>query len=120
MGSCHASVHLHAAGAAPCQVSVCPSSCGRTRSLAGRFDRRVAVERPDRKGREEILRVHIRRRSLPLGADVTVESVAAATMGFTGADLANLVNEAALLAGRRSAGRAARQTGRSRSCPGCG
>ena len=70
----------------------------------GRFDRRVNVERPDRLGREQILAVHIGRRSLPLGDDVQVGTIAAATTGFTGADLANLVNEAALLAGRRSKG----------------
>uniref|UniRef100_A0A061R7E6 Cell division protease FtsH n=1 Tax=Tetraselmis sp. GSL018 TaxID=582737 RepID=A0A061R7E6_9CHLO len=69
----------------------------------GRFDRRVAVERPDKLGREEILRVHLKRRGLPLAEDVTVEHIASATTGFTGADLANLVNEAALLAGRRNA-----------------
>ena len=68
----------------------------------GRFDRRVAVERPDRLGREQILRVHLGRRGLPLAPDVDVSEVASATTGFTGADLANLVNEAALLAGRRS------------------
>ncbi|PSC75856.1 ATP-dependent zinc metalloprotease FTSH 9, chloroplastic [Micractinium conductrix] len=70
----------------------------------GRFDRRVAVERPDRQGREEILRVHINQRGLPLGEDVRVDTLAAQTTGFTGADLANLVNEAALLAGRGNKG----------------
>ena len=129
----------------------------------GRFDRRVAVERPDKQvgccgagacvclgglfggaaqrrrwqgregkgkagrpptrcatapppapptnlqGREEILRVHISMRGLPLGDDVRVDQLAAATTGFTGADLANLVNEAALLAGRGNKG--ARQHG---------
>ncbi|KAL4443397.1 hypothetical protein ABPG75_011134 [Micractinium tetrahymenae] len=70
----------------------------------GRFDRRVAVERPDKQGREEILRVHINQRGLPLGEDVRVEQLAAQTTGFTGADLANLVNEAALLAGRGNKG----------------
>ena len=70
----------------------------------GRFDRRVSVERPDRMGREQILRVHIERRQLPLGDDVSVGAVASSTVGFTGADLANLVNEAALLAGRDSKG----------------
>jgi ATP-dependent Zn protease len=67
----------------------------------GRFDRRVAVERPDRVGREQILRSHIERRALPLAPDVDPSKLAASTTGFTGADLANLVNEAALLAGRR-------------------
>lgn len=68
----------------------------------GRFDRRVSVERPDRLGREQILRVHIERRQLPLADDVCIAEVASSTVGFTGADLANLVNEAALLAGRES------------------
>ncbi|EIE21197.1 ATP-dependent metallopeptidase Hfl [Coccomyxa subellipsoidea C-169] len=70
----------------------------------GRFDRRVSVERPDRLGREQILRVHIERRRLPLADDFSVADVAGSTVGFTGADLANLVNEAALLAGRESKG----------------
>ena len=70
----------------------------------GRFDRRVSVERPDRLGREQILKVHIERRRLPLADDVSVAEVASSTVGFTGADLANLVNEAALLAGRESKG----------------
>jgi cell division protease FtsH len=67
----------------------------------GRFDRRVAVERPDRIGREQILRSHLERRALPLSADVDPSKISSATTGFTGADLANLVNEAALLAGRK-------------------
>jgi cell division protease FtsH len=66
----------------------------------GRFDRRVVVPRPDVKGREGILRVHTRR--VPLGDDVDVIKLARATSGFAGADLENLVNEAALLAARRS------------------
>ena len=70
----------------------------------GRFDRRVSVERPDRLGREQILRVHIERRRLPLADNFSVADVAGSTVGFTGADLANLVNEAALLAGRESKG----------------
>jgi len=68
----------------------------------GRFDRRVSVERPDRIGREQILKVHLKRRGLPLAGNVSVTDIASGTTGFTGADLANLVNEAALLAGRRS------------------
>jgi len=68
----------------------------------GRFDRRVSVERPDRIGREQILKVHLERRGLPLADDVNVPQLASSTTGFTGADLANLVNEAALLAGRQS------------------
>ena len=67
---------------------------------AGRFDRQVLVDRPDRKGRCDILAVHLRK--VKLSADVDVEQVAALTPGFTGADLANLVNEAALLATRRN------------------
>jgi cell division protease FtsH len=65
----------------------------------GRFDRRVAVQPPDRNGREAILKVHTR--GMPLAADVDLGRVAATTPGMVGADLANLVNEAALLAARR-------------------
>jgi len=65
----------------------------------GRFDRRVAVQPPDRNGREAILHVHTR--SVPLGPDVDLRALAATTPGMVGADLANLVNEAALLAARR-------------------
>jgi cell division protease FtsH len=65
----------------------------------GRFDRRVSVQPPDRPGREAILRVHTR--SVPLGPDVRLEQIAASTPGMVGADLANLANEAALLAARR-------------------
>ncbi|KAH9533534.1 hypothetical protein CY35_18G057600 [Sphagnum magellanicum] len=68
----------------------------------GRFDRIVMVEPPDRQGREEILNVHVLKKQLPLATDVDINVIAAATAGFTGADLANLVNEAALLAGRAS------------------
>ncbi len=64
----------------------------------GRFDRRVVVGRPDVKGREEILKVHTRK--IPLGDDVDISVIARGTPGFTGADLANLVNEAALNAAR--------------------
>jgi cell division protease FtsH len=66
---------------------------------AGRFDRQVLVDRPDRKGREQILEVHTRK--VTLAKNVSLEQVAALTPGFTGADLANLVNEAALVATRR-------------------
>ena len=66
---------------------------------AGRFDRQVLVDRPDKKGRIDILKVHMRK--VKLAPDVDPEAVAALTPGFTGADLANLVNEAALLATRR-------------------
>jgi cell division protease FtsH len=65
----------------------------------GRFDRRVAVQPPDRIGREQILKVHTR--SLPLDDDVDLGALAASTPGMVGADLANLANEAALLAARR-------------------
>ncbi len=66
----------------------------------GRFDRRVSVQPPDRPGREAILRVHTR--SVPLANEVDLAALAASTPGMVGADLANLVNEAALLAARRS------------------
>jgi cell division protease FtsH len=66
---------------------------------AGRFDRQVLVDRPDRKGRTDILGVHVRK--VRLAKSVDPEQIAALTPGFTGADLANLVNEAALLATRR-------------------
>src|SRR5712672_3119598 len=68
---------------------------------AGRFDRQVLVDRPDKKGRVQILQVHMKR--VKIAADVDADKVAALTPGFTGADLANLVNEAALLATRRGA-----------------
>jgi cell division protease FtsH len=68
---------------------------------AGRFDRQVLVDRPDKKGRTEILQVHLKK--VKLASGVPVEDVAALTPGFSGADLANLVNEAALLATRRGA-----------------
>ena len=64
----------------------------------GRFDRQITVDRPDLPGREKILGVHTRGK--PLGDDIQVETIARGTPGFTGADLANLVNEAALLAAR--------------------
>ena len=64
----------------------------------GRFDRQITVNYPDVKGREEILKVHARGK--PLGPDVSLETIAKATAGFTGADLENLLNEAALLAVR--------------------
>jgi cell division protease FtsH len=65
----------------------------------GRFDRRVAVQPPDKNGRLKILKVHTR--SMPLGDDVDLEALASTTAGMVGADLANLANEAALLAARR-------------------
>jgi len=66
----------------------------------GRFDRQIVVDRPDLPGREKILRVHSRGK--PLGEDVDVPTISRGTPGFTGADLANLVNEAALLAARHN------------------
>ena len=66
----------------------------------GRFDRQVVVTNPDIKGREEILKVHARK--VPLAKDVDLSVIARGTPGFSGADLANLVNEAALLAARRN------------------
>ncbi len=68
---------------------------------AGRFDRQILVDRPDKKGRIDILGVHLR--NTKLGPDIEPEKIAALTPGFTGADLANLVNEATLLATRRGA-----------------
>ena len=65
----------------------------------GRFDRQVLVDKPDVKGREEILRIHIK--GVKISSDVDIKVVAARTAGFAGADLANLVNEAALLAARK-------------------
>jgi cell division protease FtsH len=67
---------------------------------AGRFDRQVLVDRPDRKGRLEILAVHVRK--ITLAPDVDLDMVAGLTTGFTGADIANLVNEAAIIATRRN------------------
>ena len=65
----------------------------------GRFDRKVGVGRPDIKGREEILKVHVRKK--PLGEDVDLHEIARTTAGFTGADLENLMNEAAILTAER-------------------
>jgi cell division protease FtsH len=65
----------------------------------GRFDRQVVVDRPDLRGREAILKVHAR--GVAMGRDVDLQVIAARTPGFTGADLANVINEAALLAARR-------------------
>src|SRR6202158_5252785 len=66
----------------------------------GRFDRRVVVNRPDVRGREEILKVHMRK--VPLAPDINLKTIARGTPGFSGADLMNLVNEAALTAARRN------------------
>ncbi len=66
----------------------------------GRFDRQIVVNLPDLKGREEILKVHLNKRKVPLSPDVDVATIARGTPGLAGADLENLVNEAALLAAR--------------------
>ncbi|WP_233166225.1 ATP-dependent zinc metalloprotease FtsH [Archangium sp. Cb G35] len=66
----------------------------------GRFDRQVLVDRPDKRGRERVLEIHSR--GVKLGPDVDLKSIASRTPGFAGADLANVVNEAALLAARRN------------------
>src|SRR5712691_8651683 len=66
----------------------------------GRFDRQIVVDMPDVKGREQILRVHVRK--IPMAAGVNLESIARGTPGLSGAELANVVNEAALLAARRN------------------
>ena len=68
---------------------------------AGRFDRQVLVDRPDRKGRLQILKVHARK--VQLAPDIDLDAIAGLTTGFTGADIANLVNEAAIVATRRNA-----------------
>jgi cell division protease FtsH len=68
---------------------------------SGRFDRQVVIDRPDKRGREEILKVHVKK--IAVARDVLITDVAAITPGFTGADLANLVNEAAIIATRRGA-----------------
>jgi len=73
----------------------------------GRFDRQVVLDRPDLKGREKILRVHTK--SVSMGPDVNLAEIAARTPGFVGADLANLVNEAALRAARRGSERVSMQ-----------
>ncbi len=68
----------------------------------GRFDRQVVVGNPDITGREKILEIHIRNNGVPIDANVDVRTIARGTPGFSGADLANLVNEGALLAARRN------------------
>lgn len=70
---------------------------------AGRFDRQIVIDRPDRRGPVAILRVHLKR--IQVGADLDLERLAGITTGFSGADLANLINEAAILATRRGAER---------------
>jgi cell division protease FtsH len=78
-----------------------PQSLDPALMRAGRFDRQVLVDRPDRKGRRQILDVHVRK--VTLADDVDLDQVAALTPGFTGADLENLVNEAAIVATREDA-----------------
>ncbi len=68
---------------------------------AGRFDRRIVIDRPDKRGRQAVLEVHLRR--IPTAQNLPVDQIAAMTPGFSGADLANLVNEAAIVATRRNA-----------------
>ena len=68
---------------------------------AGRFDRQVLVDRPERKGRLEIIKVHVRK--IQLSPNIDLDAIAGLTTGFTGADIANLVNEAAIVATRRNA-----------------
>jgi cell division protease FtsH len=68
---------------------------------SGRFDRQIVIDRPDRKGRADILKIHIRKVAIAPGVDV--DAIAGLSPGFTGADLANLVNEAAIIATRRGA-----------------
>ncbi|HCL66929.1 MAG TPA: cell division protein FtsH [Rhizobium sp.] len=72
---------------------------------AGRFDRQVVIDRPDRKGRAAILQVHMK--GVTVAGDVKIDDIAGLTPGFTGADLANLINEAAIVATRRGAGKVA-------------
>ncbi|NPA16620.1 MAG: ATP-dependent metallopeptidase FtsH/Yme1/Tma family protein [Aquificae bacterium] len=67
----------------------------------GRFDRQISVPKPDVKGRYEILKVHVKKKKIPLDNDVDLMVIARGTPGFSGADLANIVNEAALLAARK-------------------
>lgn len=69
----------------------------------GRFDRQVVVDTPDAKGREEILQVHLRKRKVPIADDVDTKTIAKGTPGMSGADIENLVNEAALMAARYNA-----------------
>lgn len=69
----------------------------------GRFDRQIVVPNPDIKGRQEILNIHVRNQKVPLAEDVDMSIVARGTPGFSGADLANLLNEAALIAARENA-----------------
>jgi cell division protease FtsH len=78
-----------------------PDSLDHALLRPGRFDRQVLVDRPDRQGRLAVLRLHAQK--VPLGETADLELLAAETMGFAGADLANLINEAALLAARRDA-----------------
>jgi cell division protease FtsH len=80
----------------------------------GRFDRQIVVDRPDRSGRRQILAVHSKGK--PLAPEIDLDALAAATPGFTGAELSNLINEAALLAARRRRRRSVRTSSRRASC----
>ena len=80
----------------------------------GRFDRQIVVDRPDRKGRSKILEVHTRGK--PLAKEIDVDTLAGQTPGFTGADLSNLVNEAALLARATASARSPRSSSKRGSC----
>ncbi len=80
----------------------------------GRFDRQIVVDRPDRNGRRKILEVHTKGK--PIDTTIDLDTLAAGTPGFTGADLANLVNEAALLAARRGGRRSASWSSKRGSC----
>src|SRR5207245_9339976 len=77
-----------------------PDSVDTSLLRPGRFDRQIVVDMPDLKGREQILRVHVRK--IPMASGVNLERIARGTPGLAGAELANIVNEAALLAARRN------------------
>src|SRR5207245_10476702 len=81
-------------------ATCCPAILGPALLRPGRFDRRIVVDSPDSRGGRAILDVHVRGK--PLAEDINLEILAKHTPGFSGADLANLVNEAALLAARRN------------------
>ena len=80
----------------------------------GRFDRQIVVDRPDRLGRKKILGVHTRGK--PLAREIDIDAMAGQTPGFTGADLSNLVNEAALLAARNGKREIAGSSSKRGSC----
>ena len=80
----------------------------------GRFDRQIVVDRPDRRGRKKILEVHTRGK--PLAKQIDLDALAGQTPGFTGADLANLINESALLTARSGKREITRTSSRKGSC----